>query len=153
MSAARCSLPVYGVRIVRERVLRYPAPPASTPHDAARLFHAEIGDADREVLAILLLDAQLKPIGIHRVATGTLCGVQTTPREVFKAAFLANASRIILGHVHPSGSMQPSPEDVAFTRTIIDAGKLLGVPVVDHVIVGPDPHTYYSFQEDGALPR
>jgi DNA repair protein RadC len=153
VSPRACTLPVYGVRIVKERVLRYPAPPASTPTDAARLLHAEIGDADREVLVLLLLDAQLKPIGLHRVAVGTLCGVQTTPREIFKAAFLANASRLIVGHVHPSGSVQPSLEDIGFTRTIVEAGKLLGIPVVDHVIVGPEPGVYYSFQEDGALPR
>ena len=74
------------------------------------------------------------------------------PREVFKAAFLSNATCIVLGHNHPSGDPTPSPEDGMLTRRLKDAGELLGVELVDSIIVG-DEDRYFSFRETGHMPE
>lgn len=74
-------------------------------------------------------------IGYQIVSRGTLSASLVHPREVFKTALLANSHAIIVAHNHPAGSLSPSAEDIETTETLINAGKLLGVPVVDHVIV------------------
>ena len=71
------------------------------------------------------------------------------PREVFKAALLANAASIVLAHNHPSGDPAPSPDDVALTRRLVDAGRLLGVEVLDHIVIGEG--RYVSVRELGWL--
>ena len=71
------------------------------------------------------------------------------PRETFKAAILANAAAIICGHNHPSGDCQPSKEDRAITARLVEGGKLLGISVLDHVIVGDGK--YFSFADEGLL--
>ena len=88
-------------------------------------------------------------IAFHEVSRGTLDTTLVHPREVFKAALLANSSAIILCHNHPSGDPCPSPDDVHLTRRLVDAGTLLGVDVLDHIIVGDG--RYYSFKEAGRL--
>jgi len=72
------------------------------------------------------------------------------PREVFKAAILANAATILCGHNHPSGDPQPSQEDRAITHRLAEAGKLLGINVVDHIIIG-SAGRYFSFADEGLL--
>jgi DNA repair protein RadC len=77
-------------------------------------------------------------VGVEEIARGTLTEVGTTPREVFKGAILTNAASIILAHNHPSGEPTPSSADIEVTREMARAGKLLGIPVRDHVIVGAE---------------
>jgi DNA repair protein RadC len=81
------------------------------------------------------LNAKNEVIGYQIVSRGTLSASLVHPREVFKTALLANSHAIIVAHNHPAGSLSPSAEDIETTETLINAGKLLGVPVVDHVIV------------------
>jgi DNA repair protein RadC len=81
------------------------------------------------------MDAKHKVIGYHVVSHGTLSSSLVHPREVFKAALLANSHSLIVAHNHPSGSLEPSEEDLQTTRQLIEAGRLLGVEVVDHIIV------------------
>ena len=83
-------------------------------------------------------DSKNQIIGIHTVSVGSLFAAIVSPREVFKAAILANAASIIVAHNHPSGDVTPSPEDIQVTKTLRDAGKLLDIEVLDHVIVGED---------------
>lgn len=92
--------------------------------------------ADRESLYALHLDTKNRVIGVEEIAKGTLSAVETTPREVFKGAILSNANAIIMVHNHPSGDPSPSSADVEFTKRLGAAGKLLGIPLRDHVIVG-----------------
>ncbi len=99
---------------------------------------------------VLLLNNKNKIIGIHTVTVGTLDASLTHPREIFKAAFLANAASIVLAHNHPSGDPAPSAEDHTVTRQLRDAGALLGIEVHDHIVLGDAPR-YYSFAEAGAL--
>jgi DNA repair protein RadC len=88
-------------------------------------------------------------IAYHEVSRGTLDATLVHPREVFKAALLANAATIVLAHNHPSGNPAPSPDDMALTRRLIDAGRLLGVDVLDHIVIGDG--RYVSFRERGWL--
>jgi DNA repair protein RadC len=86
------------------------------------------------VFAALLLDAKHRIIGVHVVSIGSLTESPAHPREVFRAAIVAGAAAVIFGHNHPSGDVTPSPEDVATTRRLIEAGMLLGINVLDPVI-------------------
>jgi DNA repair protein RadC len=81
------------------------------------------------------LDGKNQVIGYHIVSHGTLTASLVHPREVFKAALLANSNGLIVAHNHPAGSLTPSPEDVEVTKQLIKAGNILGVKIVDHIIV------------------
>ena len=74
------------------------------------------------------------------------------PREVMKPAILSNAAALLCCHNHPSGAPQPSQEDRALTKRLVDAGQLLGINVIDHIILGDGSETYYSFADEGLLP-
>ncbi len=87
---------------------------------------------------------------IEIVSTGTLSSALVHPREIFKAAILSNAHAVILCHNHPSGDPAPSREDREITRRLVEAGMLMGIEVLDHVIIG-DHHRYVSFRERGLL--
>ncbi|RYG32505.1 DNA repair protein RadC, partial [bacterium] len=91
---------------------------------------------DREHFVILMLNVKLDLLGLHTVSIGTLSSATVCPRDVFKAALLANAGSIVLGHNHPSGDPEPSPEDLNITRVLRQAGEVLNIEVLDHVIVG-----------------
>ena len=119
-----------------------------TPLEA--LSHlSEIRGQDHEVLAVILLDAQMSLKDCKIVAEGGIAKIAVSPREVFSAAIRAGASALILAHNHPSESVEPSREDFVFTRTMVEAGRLLSVEVVDHLIVGR--RSFYSFRERGIL--
>lgn len=89
-----------------------------------------------EVFAVLLLDGKHRVSGMAEVSRGTLTTSLVHPREVFGPALRMGAAAVIVAHNHPSGNPEPSKEDLAVTRRLIEAGQLLGVPVLDHVIIG-----------------
>jgi DNA repair protein RadC len=97
-----------------------------------------------------------KPIARHFVTLGTATSSIVHAREVFKPAILANATSIIATHNHPSGDPAPSRSDLEVTRSLRNAGEMLGITLIDHVIIGDiveDPlgKGYYSFQENGVI--
>ena len=98
---------------------------------------------------IMCLTTKHRVIAYHEVSRGILDSTLVHPREVFRAAILANAAGIVAGHNHPSGDPTPSPDDIALTRRLAAAGEVLGVPLLDHIIVGDG--RYYSFKEVGCL--
>ncbi|HQU29743.1 MAG TPA: DNA repair protein RadC [Nitrospirales bacterium] len=104
---------------------------------------------DREEFRVLLLNAKHKVMGVHTVSIGSLTVSIVHPREVYKAAILANAAAIIGIHNHPSGNPDPSPEDHALTKRLSEAGNILGITLLDHVIIGQNTH--YSFADQGQL--
>lgn len=126
--------PVYRVQLVREKGGSKTG--IEGPEHVAQVLSRYLEHADREHFVALMLDAKNRIIGIHTVSVGTLFCAVVSPREVFKAAILANAASVIVAHNHPSGDVTPSPEDIQVTRTIQQAGKLLEIEVLDHVIVG-----------------
>ena len=121
----------------------------STPAASAAALAALLQDEPGEVFAILCLSTKHRVIAYHEVSRGTLDATLVHPREVFKAALLANAASIVLAHNHPSGDPAPSPDDMALTRRLVDAGRLLGVEVLDHIVIGEG--RYVSFRELGWL--
>jgi DNA repair protein RadC len=144
------SLPVYRVTLVREGQLQSYAQQIRSSADASRLLATYLADVDREHFVTLMLDQKNKVIGLHTVSMGSLTASIVHPREVYKAAILANAAAIICGHNHPSGDTQPSQEDRAITLRLADAGKLLGIRVLDHIIIG-GAGRYFSFADEGLL--
>lgn len=120
-----------------------------SPIDAAKLLKP-LKHASEEIFVSIHLNAKNEVMGVHEVSHGTLSASLVHPREVFKAALLANSYAILVCHNHPSGAaVSPSSEDMDTTRQLVDAGKLLGVNVVDHVIVGPRQRDcFYSIREN-----
>jgi len=98
---------------------------------------------------VLLMDTRNRFITHRIVSRGTLDSSAAHPREVFKDAIRASASGIILMHNHPSGDPQPSPEDRAVTRQLVEAGAILGIRVLDHIVLGDEK--YVSFRDEGEM--
>ena len=119
------------------------------PSEAASALMALLQDEPSEVFVILCLTTKFHVIAYHEVGRGTLDTVLVNPREVFKAALLANAAAIVVAHNHPSGDPTPSPDDFDVTRRLAAAGDVLGVPMLDHLVIGDG--RYYSFKEAGRL--
>jgi DNA repair protein RadC len=116
-------------------------------------MHALLGLTDREHFAALFLNGHHHVTGAHVIAIGGQHGIGTIEaRTVFRAAIAACASALVLGHNHPSGDPAPSPEDIATTAKLMAAGKLLGIPVVDHIIVTWDSRRWHSMASRGTLP-
>lgn len=148
----RYSVPVYGLRLVRERTARYGAPTVEHASHAAAVIRAAIGDADREHMVAVFLDGQSNVTGVHVVAIGSVSSIGTiTPREVFKAAIVANASAIILGHNHPSGDVTPSAQDLDCTRRLMSASRVVGIPILDHVIVAKSGPCHSMRESEGDM--
>ena len=128
-------IPIYRVSLVREGRTNCYQKQIRSAVDASTLLHTYLADVDREHFVVLLLDQKNKVIGIHTVSIGSLTASVVHPRETFKIAILANCASIVIGHNHPSGDPQPSREDRTLTARLVEAGKLLGISVLDHVIL------------------
>ena len=111
-------------------------PIINSPADAAALVAYEMSGLEQEHLRVFLLDTRNHVLDIVEVYKGSVNSSQVHVGELFKPAIRRNASAIIVAHNHPSGDPTPSPDDVAVTRAIVQAGKLLGVDVLDHVVIG-----------------
>ena len=122
-----------------------------SPRDAVDLLCNHLDGADREHFVVVLLDTKGHIIGVSTVSVGDLSSAIVHPREVFKPAILSNAASIILAHNHPSGDPTPSSDDTAVTRRLHEAGELLGIEVLDHVVIG-ELGRYVSFKEKGLCP-
>jgi DNA repair protein RadC len=137
-----------GIRMIETRLADAWAVACSetvaTPDRAAEILHNMIGTADREHFVALYLNARLQITHAHIVSRGTTQSALVHPREVFKAAVLANATAVIVGHNHPTGDVHPSPEDNAIVERLKAAGDLLGMEVLDALIVGPTQRFYSS---------
>ncbi len=121
--------------------------PIATPSDAEELLEP-LRHVPEEHFVSLHLNAKNEVIGLHEVSHGTLASSLVHPREVFKAALVANSYAILVCHNHPSGSrVKPSPEDLSTTRQLLRAGKILGVNVIDHLIFSPN-QSAYSLREN-----
>ena len=134
------------VRLVRERAGAF-GPTITCAGDIAALLTPELASLDRETFLALHLDAKNRLLAREVVSLGHLTAALVHPREVFKAAILSNAASIAFAHNHPSGSTEPSREDLELTRRLFKAGELLGIPVLDHVVI--TSRGYCSIAERG----
>ncbi len=138
-------LPIVRVRLEQDRVIGNES--VNTQDKAVEYIIREFADLDREVFMILNLDTALRPINLNVVSMGTLNEAMVHPREVFKASILSNANSVICIHNHPGGDVTPSDPDIAVTNRLTECGKILGIEVEDHLIIGGRDGTYFSFQE------
>jgi DNA repair protein RadC len=145
------AIPIYRVTLVREGKVQGTYGKITSAATASTLLQTYLADLDREHFVVLLLDRKNQVIGINTVSIGSLTAAVVHPREVFKPAILANAAAVILCHNHPSGSPFPSSEDRILTARLVEAGKLLGINVLDHIILGNESQRYFSFADEGLL--
>jgi DNA repair protein RadC len=119
------------------------------PEAVCKLISSTIKEKAKEHFKLILLNSRNKKIGISTISIGTLTTSLVHPREVFKEALAHSAASVILAHNHPSGDPEPSEDDLKITRKLVESGKILGVEVIDHIIVGKNNH--YSFREKGLI--
>lgn len=121
----------------------------SCPQDVADFLMPRLRYAAKEQFVVVLLNSKNKVIGTEVVSEGSLSSSIVHPREVYGPAILHHAAAIMVAHNHPSGDPKPSTEDKEATRLLSRSGKVLGIPMIDHVIIGDG--NYYSFLENEAL--
>lgn len=143
---------VVQIRLVKEQSW-FTDNPLRHCEDVAELMSEKFGDYDREVLCVLNVAGDGRVINMNVVGVGTLNGVYTGTREIFKSGILSNAAAIIAVHNHPSGSVFPSKEDMLMTQKLRQAGELMDIELLDHVIITKDKDRYFSFKEEGMLGR
>ena len=117
---------------------------------AAEIVRPLLERADREMLLVLSLDSKLEPMAMEIAAVGGVSSCLVDMKSIFRHAILNNASYVICFHNHPSGECEPSNEDLKTAQRMEEAGKLLGLPLVDHIIIGAEGR-FLSLAEMGAL--
>ena len=121
----------------------------SCAREAAGIFMDELRFERKEHFKTLLLDVKGRVIYTDEVSVGDLSNTPVHPREVFKTAIKKSAASLIMVHNHPSGDPEPSKEDIALTERLVSVGKLMGIKVLDHIIIGDGQ--YYSFAGEGLI--
>jgi len=121
----------------------------SSPEEAAALVSFEMSALEQEHLKLILLDSRNRVLDIVEAYKGSVNSAQVQVGELFKPAIRRNAPALIVVHNHPSGDPTPSPDDVAITRAIVQAGKLLNVDVLDHLVIGKGHDNWVSLKKRG----
>ena len=145
------SLEVVSVRLVKDAPL-LSGQSIRTPEDVVALLGNHMCALDREVICVINLRNDGVPINCHFASMGAINQAIAHPRELFKASILSNAAHMMLIHNHPSGSLKPSREDTRITDRMINLCEHIGIPLLDHVIVGGENREYFSFKEKQLLP-
>ena len=143
-------LDVVSVRLVKEAPL-LSARKINSPEDAIEVVGEYLCEMDREVICVINLKGDNTPINCHFASMGAVNQAMAHPRELFKSSILSNAANMILVHNHPSSNLQPSNADTVLTDRMIQLTGLLGIPLLDHIIVGGDNREYFSFRAKGLL--
>jgi DNA repair protein RadC len=153
VGGARAAQVLAAVELGRRTLVRTHAdrPQLNTPRQLASYLLPQYGSRPVEQFGIVLLDTKHRLLHIKLVSTGSLDSTVAHPREVFREAIAGRAAAIVLFHNHPSGDPHPSVDDVALTVRLADAGEVVGIDVLDHLILADQ--RYYSFTEAGQLPR
>lgn len=121
----------------------------TSPGDAAQLLMGKMRNLTHECFVVLLLNTKNRVIRVKQIAEGSLTSAVVHPREVFAPAVIAHCGSILVAHNHPSGDPYPSTEDRNLTRALEEAGNIIGIPLIDHLVIGDG--RYYSFKEHGEL--
>ncbi len=122
-------------------------PVVKSPADAANLLLMEMAPLEQEHLRTIIMDSKNHVLKVHTVYIGSLNSAQVRVGELFREAIRLNAAAVIVAHNHPSGDPTPSPDDVHVTRQIVEAGKLLNIDVLDHLVIGQQ--RWVSLKERG----
>ncbi|MFT9495791.1 JAB domain-containing protein [Anaerosolibacter sp.] len=140
---------IVSIKLVKEASTLYKNRKISSPDDVYELTVPFLKDLDREAMLVITLNTKNQPNSISVCSIGTINSSIVHPREIFKSAILSNAASIIIAHNHPSGDATESKEDVNISKRIYEAGKILGIELLDHLIIG-DGH-FTSLKERGIL--
>jgi len=141
---------VVNIRMVKEPSL-YSTEKITSPEDVKKVIAKELATYDREVFAVLNLKTNGQPINLNICSVGTLDASVVSPREVFKSTILSNSAAFVAIHNHPSGSLNPSQEDIDVTKRLLSCSELLGVKMLDHIIVAGETGDIFSFKSEGLL--
>jgi DNA repair protein RadC len=148
---------IFGIKLIKavaERYLEKKLIHKDAINDSKALFdylYHSIGDKNREFFKVIFLNSKNQVITASTISEGTLTASSVYPREVIQAALSHDAAALIFAHNHPSGDPKPSSEDVAVTRQLVFAGKVMGMVVHEHLIIGDD--RYFSFADQGYIAR
>ena len=155
LEALRSNLSLLGEIAMRYEVETQPERPTgdlptiSCPEDVRRLLGPEMAPLAQEQLRVLLLDTRNQVMGQRVIYQGNVNSSMIRPAEVFRPAVIEAVPSIIISHNHPSQDPTPSPEDVAITRELFQAAKLLGIELLDHVVIGGEK--FVSLKERGLM--
>ena len=149
MSNVAKRINIVSIKMGKESSFLYQTRTISSPKDAYEMIKNQLQDLDREQFIIACLNTKNEPTNITVVSVGTLNKAIVHPREVFKTAILSNAASIMAFHNHPSGEITPSQQDIQLTNRLYEAGELLGIKLLDHLIIGDG--TFTSLKEKGYL--
>lgn len=148
-------LPEVSVRLVlNETSSLYSTTPIKTPEDAVKVMADLLRGLDREMVCVINMDNKLRPVSTlipvnyHVVSIGDISSSMVPIANAFKTAIMQNAAACVLLHSHPSGDASPSQEDFDVTKRMVQAGKLLNIPVMDHIVVGAYQGETFSFREN-----
>lgn len=143
-------LDVVSVRLVRDIPL-YSEVEIKEPDEAVSLVGETLCGMDREIVCVLNIGGDGRPINCNFASMGAINYATAHPRELLKASILSNAASMLLLHNHPSGRLSPSKEDVRITDRMQKLCDLVGIPLLDHIIIGDDNREYFSFKEKGIM--
>lgn len=143
-------LQVVNIRLVKEPSI-ISDEPITTAADASGLIKKLIQEFDREAFCVLNVANDGSPISMNIASVGTLNAALVSPREVFKSSILSNAAGFLCFHCHPSGNPKPSRDDAITTQRLRDAGEVLDIKMLDHIIVGCGSGRTYSFAAEDML--
>ncbi|NRD77323.1 DNA repair protein RadC [Bacillus sp. BRMEA1] len=140
---------IVSLKLVRESSTLYKGRRVTSPEDAYKLVREFLVDSDRERFVVVCLDTKNQPTAINICHVGSVNASIVHPREVMKAATISNSSSILVAHNHPSQDPTPSREDCEVTKRLVDAGKIIGIEVLDHLIVCDEK--FVSLKEKGYI--
>lgn len=150
MSQPSKRINIVSLEIVKESSLLYGPRQCTSVEAAYKLVSPFIKNKDREHLLVVGLNTKNEPTIINLAHIGTVNQSIATPRDIFKPVLLSNSTRYLIAHNHPSGDPEPFKQDYLLTKRLKEAGELLGIELLDHLIVGPND-IYYSFKENEQL--
>lgn len=149
MSEHEFYLPEVKIRLkLSEGVQLYSETPLNEPSSAVRVMKDILQEMDIEVAMVVNLDTKLRPINFSMVSLGDIDSAIMPARNIFKSALLSNARYMMLFHNHPSGDIHPSAADLKTTTKLIEIGKFMDIPILDHIIVGAYKGEQYSFRQN-----
>ena len=135
---------LYKLELIKEKEIEYSSVHSSD--EAADIFRELIGNAAEEYMYCLGMDARGNVVAAFEISHGDVTGSVVHPREIFKRLVLANCCSFLVGHNHPSGSIDFSHEDISVTKRLKEAGELLGIRLLDHIVIADDLFTSASAQ-------
>lgn len=137
------------LKICREKTVEYESKGITSPDRAFKAISNIVDKTDRECFGVIMMNNANEINSFEICSVGTVNMTLAHPREVFKGAILSSASKIMLFHTHPSNTIEPSQTDIDTTKELIEASKILQIPIIDHIITCE--RGYFSFAEHGIL--